>query len=91
MWEIAAMVELLEQKGLCTKRNLLTIVDHAQIPETAIPLAKRQPMESPLAKIITDVEEATSKAMTCTRTLISQLKGSSGSMTTVQDVNTGGR
>jgi type I site-specific restriction-modification system R (restriction) subunit len=44
MWEIAAMVELLEQKGLCTKRDLLTIVDelrrknpHAQIPETAFP------------------------------------------------------
>jgi len=36
-------------------------------------LAKRQPMEPPLAKIITDVEEATSKAMTCTRSLISQL------------------
>jgi hypothetical protein len=27
MWEIAAIVELLEQKGLCTKRDLLTIVD----------------------------------------------------------------
>ena len=40
-------------------------------------LAKRQPMEPPLAKIITDVEEATSKAMTCTRTLISQLRAGS--------------
>jgi type I site-specific restriction-modification system R (restriction) subunit len=44
MWEIAAMVELLEQKGLCTKRDLLAIVDElrrknpqAQIPETAFP------------------------------------------------------
>jgi hypothetical protein len=44
MCEIAAIVELLEQKGLCTKRDLLTIVDelrrknpHAQIPETAFP------------------------------------------------------
>jgi hypothetical protein len=44
MWEIAAMVERLEQKGLCTKRDLLTIVDelhrknpHARIPEAAFP------------------------------------------------------
>ena len=44
MWEIAAMVELLEQKGLCSKQDLLTIVDelrrknpHTQIPETAFP------------------------------------------------------
>ncbi len=44
MWEIAAIVELLEQKGLCTKRDLHTIVDElrrknpqAQIPETAFP------------------------------------------------------
>jgi hypothetical protein len=51
MWEIAAMVELLEQKGLCTKRDLLTIVDelrrknpHAQIPETAFP----EPCAAPL-------------------------------------------
>lgn len=36
-------------------------------------LAKREPMQPPLAKIITDVDEATSKAMTYTRTLISQL------------------
>jgi hypothetical protein len=52
MWEIAAMVELLEQKGLCTKRNLLTIVDHAQIPETAFPLEKRQPMEPPSLRLL---------------------------------------
>jgi len=44
MWEMAAIVELLEQKDLGTKRDLLTIVDelrrknpHAQIPETAFP------------------------------------------------------
>jgi hypothetical protein len=44
MWEIAAIVELLEQKGLCTKQDLHTIVDelrrknpHARIPETAFP------------------------------------------------------
>jgi PAS domain S-box-containing protein len=36
-------------------------------------LAKQQPMQPPLAKIITDVEELTNKAMTYTRTLISQL------------------
>lgn len=27
MWEIAAIVELLEQKGLCTKQDLHTIID----------------------------------------------------------------
>jgi hypothetical protein len=44
MWEIAAIVELLEQKGLCTKQDLHTIIDelrrtnpHARIPETAFP------------------------------------------------------
>ena len=44
MWEIAAIVELLEQKGLCTKQDLHTIIDElrrknprAHIPETAFP------------------------------------------------------
>ena len=44
MWEIAAIVELLEQKGLCTKQDLHTIIDElrrknprAKIPETAFP------------------------------------------------------
>ena len=44
MWEIAAIVELLEQKGLCTKQDLHTIIDElrkknprASIPETAFP------------------------------------------------------
>ena len=44
MWEIAAIVELLEQKGLCTKKDLHTIIDElrkknprARIPETAFP------------------------------------------------------
>ncbi len=44
MWEIPAIVELLEQKGLCTKQDLHTIIDklhrknpHARIPETAFP------------------------------------------------------
>ena len=36
-------------------------------------LAKQQPMPPPLAKIITDVEEVTNKAIEYTRTLISQL------------------
>ena len=35
--------------------------------------AKQQPMQPPLAKIIADVEEVTDKALTYTRTLISQL------------------
>jgi hypothetical protein len=44
MWEIAAIVELLGQKGFCTKQDLHTIIDefrrknpHARIPETAFP------------------------------------------------------
>lgn len=36
-------------------------------------LAKQQTMQAPLAKIITEVEEVTDKAMTFTRTLMSQL------------------
>lgn len=42
MWEIAAIAELLEQKGLCAKRDLRTVIDEprrknprARIPETA--------------------------------------------------------
>lgn len=44
MWEIAALVELLERKGLCTKQDLFDIVielrkqnPRAKIPETAFP------------------------------------------------------
>ena len=44
MWEIAAIVELLEQKGFCSKQDLHTIIDelrrknpHARIPETTFP------------------------------------------------------
>ena len=44
MWEIAAIVELLEQKDLCTKPDLHAIIDElrkksprARIPETAFP------------------------------------------------------
>ena len=41
--------------------------------EINLNLAKQQPMQPPLAKIITEVEEVTNKAMTYTRTLMSQL------------------
>lgn len=44
MWEIAAIVELLERNGLCTKQDLFDIVTvlrqknpRATIPETAFP------------------------------------------------------
>jgi len=44
MWEIAAIVELLEQKGLCTKQGLHTIINElrgknsrARIPESVFP------------------------------------------------------
>jgi len=44
MWEIAAIVELLERKGLCTKHDLYDIITkfrrrnpRASIPETAYP------------------------------------------------------
>ena len=44
MWEIAAIVEVLERKGICTKQDLHDIIDEfrrtnpcAKIPETAFP------------------------------------------------------
>ena len=44
MWEIAAIVEVVERKGLCTKQDLYEIIaefrrknPHAKIPETAFP------------------------------------------------------
>ena len=44
MWEIAAIVEMLERKGLCSKQNLYDIISEfrrknprANIPETAFP------------------------------------------------------
>jgi len=44
MWEIAAIVELLERKGLCTKHDLYDIITEfrrknprSSIPETAFP------------------------------------------------------
>ena len=44
MWEIAAIVEVLEQKGLCTKQDLYDFIAEfrrttppAKIPETAFP------------------------------------------------------
>lgn len=44
MWEIAAIVELLEKKGLCTKQDLYDIIGElrqknprARLPETVFP------------------------------------------------------
>lgn len=44
MWEIAALVEILERNGLCTKQDLFDIIaefrkrnPRAKIPETAFP------------------------------------------------------
>jgi hypothetical protein len=44
MWEIAAIVEVLERKGLCTKQDLDDLITEfrrknprARIPETAFP------------------------------------------------------
>ena len=44
MWEIAALVEVLERKGLCTKHDLYDLITElrkknprAKIPETAFP------------------------------------------------------
>lgn len=44
MWEIAALVEVLERKGLCTKQDLYDIIGElrkknprARIPETVFP------------------------------------------------------
>lgn len=44
MWEIAALVEVLERKGLCTKQDLFDIIadfrqknPRAKIPEAAFP------------------------------------------------------
>ncbi len=44
MWEIAALVEVLERKGLCTKQDLYNIIAEfrgknpgARIPETVFP------------------------------------------------------
>ena len=44
MWEIAALVEILERKGLCTKQDLFNIISdlrkknpRAKIPDTVFP------------------------------------------------------
>ena len=44
MWEIAALVEVLERKGLCTKQDLFDLITElrtqnprAKIPETVFP------------------------------------------------------
>jgi hypothetical protein len=46
MWEIAAIVELLEQKGICIKQDLHTIIDElrrknprARIPEARVSMS----------------------------------------------------
>jgi hypothetical protein len=43
MWEIAVIVELLEQKGLCTKQDLHTIIDELrrENPRTRLPRRRR--------------------------------------------------
>ena len=66
MWEIAAIVELLEQKGFCTKQDLHTIIDelrrknpHARIPETAFP--EPYLLTETESKIIDDILELLNK------------------------------
>jgi hypothetical protein len=58
MWEIAAIVEVLERKGLCTKQDLYDIITEfrrknprASIPETAFPEPYKQhkPLRLPQA------------------------------------------
>ena len=44
MWEIAAIVELLEQKGLCTKQDLYDIIAEFRLPVRAF---LRRPFLSP--------------------------------------------
>ena len=60
MWEIAAIVEVLEQKGLCTKHDLYDIITEfrskhprARISETAFP--EPYPLAGTEEKIIDDI------------------------------------
>jgi hypothetical protein len=64
---IAAIVELLEQKGLCTKQDLHTIIDElrrknprARIPETAFP--EPYLLTETEAKIMDDILELLDKS-----------------------------
>ena len=66
MWEIAAIVEVLEQKGLCTKQDLYDIIaefrrrnPRASIPETAFP--KPALLTETEDKIIDDILELLNK------------------------------
>ena len=66
MWEIAAIVEVLEQKGLCTKQDLYDIITEfrrknprASIPETAFP--KPTVLTETEDKIIDDILELLNK------------------------------
>ena len=66
MWEMAAIVELLEQKGLCTKQDLHAIIDElrkknprARIPETAFP--EPYLLTETESKIIDDILELLNK------------------------------
>jgi hypothetical protein len=66
MWEIAAIVEMLERKGLCTKQDLFDIIGEfrkkaprAKIPETAFP--EPYLLTETENKIIDDILELLSK------------------------------
>jgi hypothetical protein len=66
MWEIAAIVEVLERKGLCTKQDLYNIITEfrrrnprASIPETAFP--EPYLLTEPENKIIDDILELLNK------------------------------
>jgi len=66
MWEIAAIVEVLEHKGLCTKQDLYDIIaefrrrnPRASIPETAFP--KPALLTETEDKIIDDILELLNK------------------------------
>ena len=64
MWEIAAIVEVLERKGLCTKQDLANIITEfrrknprASIPETTFP----EPYLLTENRIIDDILELLNK------------------------------
>jgi hypothetical protein len=62
MWEIAAIVEVLERKGLCAKQDLFDIITEfrrkdprARIPETALPEPEPYLLTDTENKIIDDI------------------------------------